>query len=404
MEVDQVPWEDDELDELMLDDDDFLDLDAVSLLVDNLTFRLVNINAPDWYMNPDFKVLFSKRSSFDSIAGSSPLTFAPKLHDILTSSEIPTIAFFKSLPIYSGGKIWAVYVIVMEKPGCLPMIYIGSGSHAVHGVGIRLLQHKPGCSTAARFVLQAFKQGYHISHRGLLCWTPLPTPGLVPRVRARILAVEALFTCLFFAAFAATTDSYFKDLLLWERDTATWKPLCSHLPLAERIEGDIRMTAEELELVAALRKIKRAHYLKAHRAARKEKNPDLYRANERVVKNAWADKNRGRVNKTASKVREKNIASCRFECEVCDISLQSQDALNSHLKSQAHANTEAGIQKNELSQYAINLKTQRAIAKANADHECLLCQKSFYNDWGLTRHKEGKRHLAREAKESTDSI
>lgn len=41
--------------------------------------------------------------------------------------------YFKSLPTYCK-KLWAVYVIVLEKRRCRPKIYIGSGTEKASGV------------------------------------------------------------------------------------------------------------------------------------------------------------------------------------------------------------------------------------------------------------------------------
>lgn len=259
------------------------------------------------------------------------------------------IDFFESLPVISDGKYWAIYVVVMEKAGSPTKMYIGSGTEADYRVSLRLKTYYLGSKILPRFAKSAFQQGYHRSHFGLLCWTSVHTPGLVPSVRARFLGLEALFTYLFFPAFARSTDIYFKDLLLWDRASVTWRPLCTHLPLSENILGDINMSQEELEIVAALRKTATAHRLKEWRAAKKAKDVAGYRAHDRKMENAWAEKNRGRVNKTAAKIRPNAIDSKRFFCEVCQAPLQSQHAFDAHLKTQAYADAEAGIKKLETS-------------------------------------------------------
>ncbi|KAJ4369769.1 hypothetical protein N0V83_005533 [Neocucurbitaria cava] len=397
MDSDDEAWN--ELDDVQIAIGDCLNLDALSKLVDDMTHTLINIDAPDWYMNPDFGFLFGERSSYDSIAACSSLSFPPNLHDVLTSPVAPSIAFLKSLPL-PAGDFWAIYVIVMEKDGCPTLVYIGSGTDAIQGVSARLPHYVPGCAAAPRFVRHAFRKGYHVAHRGLLCWTPLPNAGLVPRVRARFLALEALFTCLFFAAYAAVTDQYHEHLLRWEREAVEWGPLCSHISLKEDIKGDIYLSAEEVEIVAALRKKHRAQYIKDHRAARRGKDVDAYRAHERVTKNAWSARHRVALSETSAMNRQNAIAARRFHCDVCDMSLQSQHALDKHLGTEAHADAVDGVQKSEMSQYALNLKAQRAANKAACIHHCSVCNKSFENDWSLTRHKEGKRHIAKEAKAS----
>jgi hypothetical protein len=93
--------------------------------------------------------------------------------------------------------------------------------------------------------------------------------------------------------------------------------------LSEKIEGDIHMSEEEVVIVAALRKTVAAHCRKEWRAAKKRNDVEGFRAHGRKMRNAWAEKNRGRVNKTAAKVRANAIDSKRFFCGVCQASLQS---------------------------------------------------------------------------------
>lgn len=379
-------------------DSDVLDLDAVHQMVDDLTWNLLNIDAPDWYINPAFEVVFGERSAYDSIAACSPLSFPPNLHDVLTSSQPPSLDFFKPLPKPTG-KMWGVYACTFEKTGCRSKLYIGSGTDADYGVSTRLRHYRPDGHLLPRFVHQAFNQGYHLAHSGLLCWTPLPSAALVPRVRARFLALEALFTCLFHAAIPAITDEYYKHLLLWERHTVEWEPLCSHLSLREKITESFEsldLSAEELDIIAAIKTEKRAAYLKRHREAERNKDIDAYRLRGRVTKSAWVTENRDRFNQTAGRTRAKAKSERRFHCDVCEMSLQSQLALEKHLASQSHADRVASIEKPEISQYSINRKETRADAKANNEHHCHTCNKGFDTDWALNRHNNTMSHRRKE--------
>jgi hypothetical protein len=208
------------------DDDDVLEIDmsdvdpsALAKLIDDAAHRLANITAPDWYINPDFRALFEKRFSYDSIAASSPLTFAPGLEEVLTSSEAPDPAFFKSLPSPESiegieddeGELWAVYAIVMERDDKC-RLYVGSGTDSKSGVAIRLTHYRRGHPLLPRLVREAFEEGFDVVSKGLLCWTPLPSVGLRPRVRGRFLLLEALFTMVFLAALAST-DSFINHML-----------------------------------------------------------------------------------------------------------------------------------------------------------------------------------------------
>jgi hypothetical protein len=125
------------------------------------------------------------------------------------------------------------------------------------------------------------------------------------------------------------------------------------------------MTPQELEVVVALRKAHGANYLREHRAKKRAKDPEAYRANDRVMKHAWAAKNRDQVNATAGRVRANALASKRFHCEPCGQSLQSQHALDKHLASFVHLDCLAGkSHSSTLSLGAMNVKAKRAADKA----------------------------------------
>ena len=77
---------------------DLLQLNAAPKTIDDLTFDLIHIDSPAWFMNAKFKVFFNERSTYDSVAACSPLTLAPGLDDVLSSPTPPSVDFFSSLP------------------------------------------------------------------------------------------------------------------------------------------------------------------------------------------------------------------------------------------------------------------------------------------------------------------
>ena len=366
-----------------------IEMDAVQTLED-LTWRLMNIDAPLFFISPSFKVLLAERASYDSIAAATPLTLAPRLHAALGSSEPPPIDLFQSLP-KPQGKQWGIYALLLVKHGCPTKLYVGSGTDSDRGVCKRLqayeLRHN-----LPRFVHEAFRQGYTISNLGLLCWSAFPPEGLFHRSRARFLAIEAVFTCMFHAAFEAITDSYYQHLMPWTRDTVSWAPLCSHIPLREGIRGDLHAILQ-LEMIPTPTTNERSHF---YRDRARAADLEGYRERDRRTKNAWAAKNRDRVNKTHHKTVAKAKAELRFHCDICDLALQSSDALNKHFATQLHADRAAGIEKPEPNKYAANVKAQRSINKANKKNYCMVCDKGFGTDWALSRHKATPRHIKKE--------
>lgn len=367
-------------------------------LVDDLTFRIVNVDAPHWYINPDLRELFKDRSNYDIIADCSPLSLAPNLGSILAANKPPTIAFFKSLPSPSS-QTWGIYALLFEKAGCQPLLYIGSGTSSLNGVASRLHYYKPGASNLPRFVKQAFEDNYHISHRGVLCWSPTPTIGLVPRVRARFLALEAMFTIMFHACIAAITDMYLRHLYIWRRDTVEWKPLCSHLSLKEAIRGGFTLSKEELEAVAAIRAARATELgninSRKHRAKRRAADPEAYILKVRIDKRKWSENNQDKVNKTAAKSQNKSRELRRFYCDTCEIALQSDSALKKHILTSSHADRLAGVMKSAPSNGVIAYAAVRDAAKANKTHYCSPCDKAFGNDYNLRRHKATPSHAKR---------
>ena len=87
--------------------------------------------------NPIFATVLSAEDVPEQLLLDCLVSFAPGLLDAVQATTLPTIGFFKNLPTDFKG-LWAVYVLVLEKAGCRPMIYIGSGTERDRGVALRL--------------------------------------------------------------------------------------------------------------------------------------------------------------------------------------------------------------------------------------------------------------------------
>jgi hypothetical protein len=85
---------------------------------------------------------------------------------------------------------WGVYAVVLEKAGCRPILYIGSGTNSSFGVGARF-QHYDEGGHLPQYVSKALFDGFEITHKGLLCWIPMPIPAAVPSWRLLVCALEA---------------------------------------------------------------------------------------------------------------------------------------------------------------------------------------------------------------------
>ncbi|KAK4167062.1 hypothetical protein QBC43DRAFT_331803 [Cladorrhinum sp. PSN259] len=142
---------------------------SVQELVHGYITKHIALNAPDWYINPDFRILFGSASTSAEIYAALPLQYAAGLLDVCLSKEPPSREFFMSLPL-PAGKLWAIYVVVMEKEGHEPGIYIGSGTDAFKGYEQRAGQyHDRAHRMLPRRVRSLYDKGYDLTHMGLLC-------------------------------------------------------------------------------------------------------------------------------------------------------------------------------------------------------------------------------------------
>lgn len=369
-------------------------LGSVESHIDAAGFRLVDLDLPSWYINSEIKVAFASRSMWDSVVSDAPLQVAPGLDSVLSTSTPPSLDFFRGLPKPAASKQWAVYALTLEHPQLQPMLYIGSGTHARDGVQGRHTGYLKGYGVIGRLVQHALNKGYTLTF-GMLCWTALPPPQLVPRLRARFLALESVFTVIFCACIKMIMDDAFiPDFFLWPRAGITWKPACTHLSLSEGVRADLNLTEEELVHARELRLQRDALKTQRYRKRKRDEDEEAFLENNLAQHNSWSERNPGRVNEIAADVRKKAKDLERFRCEVCDHNAATQYALDAHLQSQAHLDAEKRGRKvlKPLSAAAQNRRASRANAIANRTYFCVPCQKACTSSTDLQRHNDKKKH------------
>ena len=124
--------------------------------------------------------------------------FPPNLLETLNAPEPPTIDWFKRLPLIAGDYLWAVYVLVLEKPGELPAIYVGKSTNSQKtGYHARLRQHDDGVRTG-QWVEKRKSEGFTITHKATLAWASSPLdPADKVRLTGLILLLETMFALRF---------------------------------------------------------------------------------------------------------------------------------------------------------------------------------------------------------------
>jgi hypothetical protein len=138
-------------------------------------------DTPSLQKNVFFAQFIPSLAVLEEIASTTSLTFAPGLFAVLQATAPPTIKYFKSLPIDTL-QCWAIYLVILEKPGCPPKLYIGFGTDAIGGLSKRFQQYD-SLTKLPKYVKKSIEEGYKIVHKAPLCWIPIPSASLVPKLR-----------------------------------------------------------------------------------------------------------------------------------------------------------------------------------------------------------------------------
>lgn len=287
-----------------------------------LAWSLFSLTKPA-ILSLDFSLLFTSSFVMMTVFCLQPLSFASGLHSVLRSARPPTIAWFKTTRLRAE-KLWAVYVLVLEKQGCRPKIYIGSGTDKVLGVARRLrhydkrMLHGTG-DLMPKWVEAALKAGYTITHKGLLVWTPLPPAALRQALHSMMLLLEAVFT-YFFWAMVSKKGYGMPKISLWPVDSFTYDGACGHFSINEGFSYDpalTNFTAEQInQMDLARKKAKNRMYIA-------NKGPGVHAANSKATRDAALD-------------------AQRYKCDPCVLTFPNDAKLKAHLGSKRHADKIAG--------------------------------------------------------------
>lgn len=203
---------------------------------------------PQNQKNAVFTQLYPDEETYRTAAAQVSIRYTPYLWDILQDSRPPTIEQFKQFREFRRtDRIWGIYLLILEKDGRQPKIYIGSGTESLRGLQRRMVGYDAGINGATpQRMTEALLDGYEISHKLLLCWTPLPDITLQPRLRALFITIEAAFGYLLWAMYTIKKDFGMSSICPWEHKKLEYQGLCTHCCLNETVGGDLSLSAEEL--------------------------------------------------------------------------------------------------------------------------------------------------------------
>lgn len=343
------------------------------------------------HMNGLYKQLFSDQAVLSEICSAASLSFCSGLYEASQLAHPPAVSFFRNLPSNGRGH-WAVYALVLEMSGAMPLIYIGSGTNMKRGVPARwIVYDKPDTykDILPKYIGHALADGYRIVHKGLLVWRSIPPAADAPRLRLLFVAMEAAFNFLFWSMKSKVKDYGLGICCPWPRDSFSYGGLCSHNALLEMVAGDFDLSGEQLEVIAAeIKEKNRLYHVKYYQHLLAE-DPEGVKARMREADARYRvvshDKSLARGTRYSLKAK----ASRKYYCDVCELECTKKYDLERHHASRRHLNNVA--------------KAKSGVVKK---YRCDVCSYSCTKPSHLETHKLGKRHRQRvaEAGSSLSSI
>lgn len=219
----------------------------------NLIITLVWINLAHVsvnFLHPYHSIFITSLYVLDAACSYLNLEFAPGLWDVLTSRTPPGLEWLKNLPSPRSEKDkYGVYLIVLEKKGWRPRVYIGS-SVSAGGYYLRTSQYhqKLNNMSIPRSIMRSINLGFEITHIGILARCSNATIPAVFNEMARliILNLECTLTRIFFTRTIIKdwfrhnvemdahlfADCFLPGLVYWTSDSVEWDGLNTHSPIS----------------------------------------------------------------------------------------------------------------------------------------------------------------------------
>jgi len=330
-------------------------------LILNIVWSLCNGTT---YINPRFRAVLPSRAALLELFPGLKLEFTPGLLNALFGLSPPPITWFRSLPSYCPLKVWSIYAIVLERQGGPDLLYIGSATASNAGARGRFSEHRR-LKHLSKGVKKALGQGYRIVHHANLAWCPIPLPSRRPVYRHVLVALEAALSCIFWAMASRSRHYGYHSQCPWPASSFNYDGVCSHNPLTEAVEGDLDLTTEELEEIAAAVKEKNRKYQQDYGKALRAAASPTFKASRKAV-NA---KHQPKVKLNRSKA----VADKLYHCIPCDYAAPNSTELKIHETRPSH-----------------HRKLEEA--KGIPPNYCHVCHKSFKYPSRLETHKKSKTH------------
>ncbi|KAK6002815.1 hypothetical protein QM012_001565 [Aureobasidium pullulans] len=339
---------------------------------------------PSALKNPVFAMVLSTQEYIEQLLVDSLVCFCPGLLEILhQSSSPPSLSFFKSIPCLLDLRVWAIYIVVLEKARSWFRIYVGSATDKKNGAKTRFKHYDDlDRLKLPRYVLHALDNGYTITHKGLICWAPIPRPSARYALRCLFLAMEATFAVVFWAMKSRTKDYGLPHLCPWDTyENIPYDGCCSHSALTESPRGQTDgLTPEQIDELEAALLAKQAAAMKARYDGAKASDPVAFKAT------------RAQYAEVAKQQRLQNKLTGRFACDTCGSTFRTQVELDIHNGCPKHIHAINGTTP------VIVLKDPKHKSwtesnKAQRRFECRLCGINPSSAYKLEYHQGLPKHI-----------
>jgi hypothetical protein len=359
---------------------------------------------PVMLKNPKLDQIMPSFEALEQLLNASLVVIAPGVLEALRASTPPTVAWFHSLPVIVTNR-WAVYVLLLEKPGHRSKAYIGLGTGCKRGVATRWANYDNRLSLPS-LVEAALNDGFTITCKRVICHSPIPPRGSRVPLRGLLLLIEATLSIAFWAMESRTKDYGMPHLCSWPLHKIEYDGLCSHSSIYEGIRGDDEgLTPEQIKVKVDAAKRREAEQHKAKYHNFKAVDFEGWQAQRRRY-----NQNAARNPESAAKKKvilqnfySKNKATEQFKCTLCDKTFCGRSQLDEHYLSKRHVDKIKG--KNRFKKSPIQ-DAFRARNKAARKFACNPCNFNGGTKQSLNVHRGTKGHIGKVANvaESSDSI
>lgn len=290
------------------------------------------------YCDPCFDIAFPTFENLAAAYQSANLTSCDGLSNVIEAEAPPPVSWFMEVrnsyvqdSSLAPAKRWAMYLHVLDKPGCKTLLYLGSATDGTSSIRRRCKDYRLQHALAAEF-LKALKDGYEITSTVLLARGPLPEPAIQPLLRALYVAIETAFDAIFWPMRNINTDyGHLGDNVIWSRASFSWAGLCTHSPLMEGVKR-LDLSDTQLEEAAETRRLRKNE---RHRTWLKQTNEKM-RANPTPEFKAERVKINKRRKKRRKNIIQADMANATHHYDLCDKTYTTAKILAQHKKTPLH--------------------------------------------------------------------